>query len=139
MSLDDCRILQLTRIEDLRGSLTVVEGSVDIPFAISRAYWLYDVPGGAARAGHAHRTLRQLIVSMSGSCDITIDDGFHRRTHHLNRSYFGLYLHPMIWREIDNFSSNAVLLVLASEHYDEGDYFREYAAFVAAATGGPCP
>jgi WxcM-like, C-terminal len=139
VSLDECRIIQLSRIEDVRGSLTVVEGSSDVPFPINRAYWLYDVPGGAARGGHAHRSLRQLIVSLSGSCDVTIDDGHERRTHHLNRSYFGLYVHPMIWREIDNFSSNSVLLVLASAPYDESDYFRDYATFVEAVNGGPCP
>ena len=132
MSLDDCRIVQLSRIEDARGSLTVVEGVAGIPFAIERVYWLYDVPGGASRAGHGHKTLRQLIISMSGSCDVTLDDGYNKKTFHLNRSYFGLYVHPMIWREIDNFSSNAVLLVLASAHYDESDYFRDYQGFSKA-------
>lgn len=136
MSLEDCHIVDLSRIEDARGSLTVIEGAADVPFVIERVYWLYDVPGGASRAGHGHKTLRQLIVSMSGSCDIALDDGRERRTFHLNRSYFGLYVHPMTWREIDNFSSNAVLLVLASAHYDESDYFRDYATFKAAAT---CP
>lgn len=135
MSLDDCRIIELSRIENARGSLTVVEGGSDIPFSINRAYWLYDVPGGATRAGHAHKALRQLIVSMSGSCDITLDDGYGRITHHLNRSYLGLYVHPMIWRDIDNFSSNAVLLVLASAHYDESDYFREYQDFLDTVKG----
>lgn len=135
MSLDDCRIVQLSRIENARGSLTIVEGGSDIPFSINRAYWLYDVPGGATRAGHAHKALRQLIVSMSGSCDITLDDGYERRTHHLNRSYLGLYVHPMIWRDIDNFSSNSVLLVLASAHYDESDYFREYQEFIDTVKG----
>lgn len=135
MSIEDCRIVHLSRIEDARGSLTVIEGEADIPFSILRAYWLYDVPGGASRAGHAHKTLRQLIVSMSGSCDITLDDGYNTIKHHLNRSYFGLYVHPMTWREIDNFSSNSVLLVLASSHYDESDYYREYQDFRKAARG----
>jgi hypothetical protein len=139
MSLDDCRIMPLSRIEDARGNLTVIEGEVDIVFPIKRVYWLYDVPGGASRAGHAHRALRQLIISMSGSCDITLDDGHRKQTYHLNRSYFGLYIHPMTWREINNFSSNSVLLVLASEHYDEADYFRDYAAFTEAVRGMPCP
>lgn len=132
MSLADCRLLPLLRIEDARGNLTSVEAQRDVPFGIERAYWLYDVPGGASRAGHAHRNLQQLIVSMSGSCDITLDDGERKEKYHLNRSYFGLYVPPMIWREIDNFSSNAVLLVLASLHYDEGDYFRHYDQFIAA-------
>jgi WxcM-like, C-terminal len=135
MSVDDCHIVQLSRIEDARGSLTVIEGETDIPFAIRRTYWLYDVPGGASRAGHAHKTLRQLIVSMSGSCDIHLDDGRDKKTYHLNRSYIGLYVHPMTWREIDNFSSNSVLLVLASAHYDEADYFRDYGEFSRAARG----
>jgi hypothetical protein len=135
MSLGDCRIVQLRRIEDARGSLTAIEGEVDVPFPINRAYWLYDVPGGASRAGHGHKTLRQLIISMSGSCDITLDDGYDRRTYHLNRSYFGLYVDSMIWREIDNFSSNSVLLVLASLHYDESDYFRDYELFRKAVRG----
>jgi dTDP-4-dehydrorhamnose 3,5-epimerase-like enzyme len=132
MSLDDCRIISLPRIEDARGNLTVIEGEVDTAFPIERVYWLYDVPGGASRAGHAHRRLRQLIMSMSGSCDITLDDGNRKQTYHLNRSYYGLYICPMTWREINNFSSNSVLLVLASEHYDESDYFRSYDDFVAA-------
>jgi hypothetical protein len=136
MSLDDCRIVQLSRIEDARGSLTVIEGAADVPFAINRVYWLYDVPGGATRAGHGHKALRQMIISMSGSCDVTLDDGYSKKTFHLNRSYFGLYVDPMIWREIDNFSSNAVLLVLASAHYDEADYFRDYQDFRKAARVG---
>ena len=136
MSLDDCRIIELSRIEDARGALTVIEGESEIPFSIRRVYWLYDVPGGASRAGHAHKTLQQLIVSMSGSCDIKLDDGREKRTFHLNRSYFGLYVCPMTWREIDNFSSNSVLLVLASAHYDEGDYFRDYTQFTSAARDG---
>lgn len=136
MSIDDCRIVQLSRIEDARGSLTVIEGDDDVPFPINRIYWLYDVPGGASRAGHAHKKLQQLIVSMSGSCDIALDDGRNKRTFHLNRSYFGLYVCPMTWREIDNFSSNAVLLVLASAHYDEADYFREYQQFISAVKTG---
>jgi hypothetical protein len=133
MSLDDSRIIDLSRIEDARGSLTVIESNDTIPFAISRVYWLYDVPGGASRAGHAHKTLQQLITSVSGSCDITLDDAFGKRKYHMNRSYFGLYVSPMTWREIDNFSSNSVLLVLASAHYDEADYFRDYVKFFNAA------
>jgi hypothetical protein len=136
MSVGDCRILDLSRIEDVRGSLTVVEGGIDVPFSVERVYWLYDVPGGASRAGHGHKTLSQLIISMSGSCDVELDDGRERRKFHLNRSYFGLYVPPMIWREIDNFSSNAVLLVLASAHYNEADYFRDYSTFKAAVM---CP
>lgn len=133
MSLADCRIVELPRIEDARGSLTVIEGDADVPFAVQRVYWLYDVPGGANRAGHGHRTLRQMIISMSGSCDVTLDDGYNKKLFHLNRSYFGLYVDSMMWRDIGNFSSNAVLLVLASHHYDEADYFRDYQDFLTAA------
>lgn len=133
--MKDCGIVQLPRIEDSRGSLTVIEGEGHIPFAVERVYWLYDVPGGASRAGHAHKTLRQLIVAVSGSCDVTLDDGADKQTFHLNRSYFGLYVHPMMWREIDNFSSNSVLLVLASSHYDEADYYRNYEEFLTAVKG----
>ena len=135
MSLADCRIVNLSRIEDARGALTVIEGQADIPFDVNRVYWLYDVPGGATRAGHAHKTLRQLIVAVSGSCDVMLDDGRERQKFHLNRSFFGLYVHPMIWREIDNFSSNSVLLVLASLHYDESDYFRDFESFSKAVMG----
>ncbi len=135
MSIGDCRTFQLGRIEDARGSLTVIEGEDDVPFAIHRVYWLYDIPGGATRAGHAHKALQQLFMCVSGSCDIHLDDGTERRTQHLNRSYTALYVPPMIWREIDNFSSNSVLLVLASAHYDEADYYREYETFLEAATG----
>jgi WxcM-like, C-terminal len=132
MPLADCRIVELSRIEDARGCLTVIEGEADIAFAINRVYWLYDVPGGANRAGHAHKTLRQLIVAVSGSCDITLDDGRDKKTFHLNRAHIGLKICPMIWREIGNFSSNSVLLVLASSHFDESDYYREYDDFRAA-------
>jgi dTDP-4-dehydrorhamnose 3,5-epimerase-like enzyme len=134
MSLDDCRIIDLPKIPDARGNLTFVESGRHIPFDIRRVYYLYDVPGGAARAGHAHRRLQQVIVAMAGSFDIHLDDGTAQRTFHLNRSYFGLYIPPMIWREIDNFSSGAVCMALASDYYDESDYFREHPAFLAAVT-----
>jgi hypothetical protein len=133
MPLADCRIIDLPRVTDPRGNLTFIEGGRHVPFEIARVYYLYDVPGGAERGGHGHRRLQQLIVAMSGSFDVTIDDGREKRRHHLNRSYYGLYIAPMLWREIDNFSSGSVCLVLASELYDEGDYFRDYDAFLAAA------
>lgn len=133
MPLDDCRILQLPKIEERRGNLTFVEGTRHVPFDIRRVYYLYDVPGGAERGGHAHRNLHQFIVAMSGSFDVKLDDGRSRYTFHLNRSYYGLYICPMIWREIDNFSSGAVCLVLASEFFSEDDYLRDYDAFKALA------
>jgi hypothetical protein len=130
MSLDQCRLIDLPKIADVRGNLTFVEGSRHIPFEIRRVYYLYDVPGGAERGGHAHRNLHQLIVAMSGSFDIALDDGHNKRRIHLNRSYYGLYVCPMIWREMDNFSSGAVCLVLASNLYDQSDYYRDYELFL---------
>lgn len=132
MPLDDCRIIELPKISDPRGNLTFIEGERHVPFAIERVYYLYDVPGGGERGGHAHKGLHQLIVAMSGSFDIELDDGYAKRRYQLNRSYFGLYVCPMIWREIDNFSSGSVCMVLASNRYDEADYYRDYAEFLAA-------
>lgn len=120
---------------DARGALTFIEGVKHVPFEIKRVYYLYDVPGGASRAGHAHKTLEQVLIAMSGSFDVSLDDGFSKRKVHLNRSYFGLYIPSMIWREIDNFSSGAVCMALASAPYDEEDYFREYDTFKSAVEG----
>jgi hypothetical protein len=136
MSLEQCRFIDLPIVHDVRGNLTFVEGSRHIPFDIKRIYYLYDVPGGAHRGGHAHKDLHQIIIAMSGSFDIVLDDGARQRRFQLNRSYYGLYIPPMTWREMDNFSSGSVCLVLASEIYMEEDYFREYQAFKAAAQGG---
>ena len=132
MPLHDCNIIDLPKIDDPRGSLTFIEGERHIPFAIQRVYYLYDVPGGSERGGHAHKALKQLIVAMSGSFDVILDDGAIRRRVHLNRSYIGLYVCPMIWRELDNFSSGSVCMVLASNIYDESDYYRDYDEFVRA-------
>ena len=131
--IENCTILDLPRINDPRGNLTFVESNRHIPFAIQRVYYLYDVPGGSARGGHAHKALHQLIIAMSGSFDIHLDDGYAKKTVHINRSYYGLYVCPMIWREIDNFSSGAVCMVLASDYYDELDYYREYNEFIQDA------
>jgi dTDP-4-dehydrorhamnose 3,5-epimerase-like enzyme len=132
MSLSGCEIIELPKINDPRGNLTFVENQTHIPFNIKRVYYTYDVPGGAERGGHAHKELKQLIIAMSGSFDITLDDGFEKKKFHLNRSYFGLYVCSMIWREIDNFSSGSVCMVLASEFFDEADYYREYQDFLNA-------
>jgi len=137
MPLDDCRLLQLPKIEDRRGNLTFVEANHHVPFGIERVYYLYDVPGGAERGGHAHKGLHQFMVAMSGSFDVKIDDGSRKTTFHLNRSYYGLYLCPMIWREIDNFSSGAVCMVLASTRYAPEDYLRDYDEFVRLARERP--
>lgn len=135
MSIIDCQIINLPKITDHRGNLTFIEGGRHIPFDIKRVYYLYDVPGGASRAAHGHRNLRQLMVSMAGAFDVTLDDGYERKVFHLNRSYYGLYVPSMIWRDLDNFSSGSVCMVLASDVYDEGDYFRDYDTFLAAARG----
>lgn len=133
--IHNCTIINLPRIGDPRGNLTFVEAGRHIPFDIRRAYYLSDVPEGAERGGHAHKALRQLIIAMSGSFDIKLDDGYSKKTVQMNRSHYGLYVCPMIWREIDNFSSGAVCMVLASDYYDELDYYREYAQFINAVRG----
>ncbi|APZ95934.1 sugar 3,4-ketoisomerase [Fuerstiella marisgermanici] len=134
MPFEDCRLLRFPRIEDRRGNLSFIEGGKHIPFDIKRVYYLYDVPGGAERGGHAHKQLWQVIIAMSGSFDVMLDDGFGQQKFHLNRSYSGLVVGPMMWREIDNFSSGSVCLVLASRHYDEDDYYRDYNEFCKAVS-----
>src|SRR5947209_1236656 len=123
MNIEKCRIIELPRITDPRGNLTFIETGRHIPFDIRRVYYLYDVPGGGERGGHAHKELQQLIVAMSGSFEVVLDDGGRQERFHLNRSYYGLYVCPMIWRALDNFSSGSVCMVLASNLYDEADYF----------------
>jgi len=134
MPLDDCRIIELPKISDPRGNLTFIESGQHVPFPIERVYYLYDVPGGAERGAHAHRSLHQFVVAMSGSFDVILDDGMHNKRFHLSRSYYGLYVCPMMWRQLDNFSSNAVCMVLASRHYDEADYIRDHDDFRRLAT-----
>ena len=132
MNLTECRIIDLPKINDPRGNLTFIEGGRHVPFEIKRVYYLYDVPGGAERGGHAHRALHQLIIAMSGSFDVILKDGTQQQRFHLNRSYSGLLICPMIWREIDNFSSGSVCMVLASNFYAESDYYRNYDEFLKA-------
>jgi dTDP-4-dehydrorhamnose 3,5-epimerase-like enzyme len=132
MSLDSCKIIEFPKIQDPRGNLTFIEAKKHIPYDIRRVYYLYDVPGGAERGGHAHKELHQLIIAMSGSFDVVLDDGHAKKRVHLNRSYYGLYICPMIWRELDNFSSGSVCMVLASNYYNEDDYYRDYDEFVKA-------
>lgn len=127
--LAGCHLVAFPQVTDPRGNLSFVEGQVHVPFEIRRVYWLYDVPGGAERGGHAHRDLEQVMIAMSGSFDIVLDDGQITQRFHLNRSYAGLYIPSMVWREIDNFSSGSVCMVLASEHYDEADYIRDRKQF----------
>lgn len=135
-TITDCKIIELPKIEDRRGNLTFIEENQHIPFEIKRVYYLYDVPGGSERGGHAHKDLHQLIIAMSGSFDVILDDGSEKSRHHLNRSYFGLYVCPMIWRELDNFSSGSVCMVLASNLYDPEDYYRDYEDFLTVVRRG---
>lgn len=139
MDIEQCRLIELPKISDPRGNLTFVEAGRHAPFDIRRVYYLYDVPGGASRAAHGHKALHQLMIAMSGSFDVTLDDGRDKRKVHLNRSYYGLYIPPMIWRDLDNFSSGSVCMVLASEHFDEADYFRDYARFLEAVGASTAP
>lgn len=127
VSVNDCRIVELPKVMDPRGNLTFVEGDGrHVPFAIKRVFYLYDVPGGETRAGHANRGLDQLIIAASGSFDVVLHDGTEQKRFFLNRSYYGLYVPPMLWRELENFSSGSVCLVLASEYYDAADYYRDF-------------
>lgn len=125
-SLKDYRIIELPKIYDARGNLTFIENSRHIPFNIKRVFYLYDVPGGETRGGHAHLDLEQFIIAVSGSFDVILDDGFERKVFSLNRSYYGLYIPSMIWRELENFSSGSVCLVLTSDFYKEEDYILNY-------------
>lgn len=132
----DCTIIGLDKHHsDRKGNLSVVEDKEIIPFDVKRVYYLYDVPGGESRGGHAHRNLRQLIVAASGSFSVTLDDGSIKRTFVLNRPNIGLLVVPGIWRTLDDFSSGSVCLVLASEKYDESDYIRDYEDFVEYKSG----
>jgi hypothetical protein len=127
----------LPKIEDARGNLTFIESGEHVDFEIRRVYYLYDVPGGADRGGHAHRTLQQLIIAASGSFDVVLDDGYQQKHVHLNRANIGLLLTPMVWRELENFSSGSVCLVLASTHYDATDYMRDFDEYRAEARARP--
>jgi dTDP-4-dehydrorhamnose 3,5-epimerase-like enzyme len=129
MAPERCRLIELPRVTDRRGNLTFIEENRHIPFGIRRVYYLYDVPGGEARGGHAHKQLQQFIIAASGSFDVVVDDGSNRARYSLNRSYYGLYIPSLVWREIDNFSSGSVCLVLASDHFSESDYIRDHNAF----------
>ena len=132
MLLDKCEIIDLPMIHDARGNLSFIENGKHIPFDIKRIYYLYDVPGGAERGAHAHKDLHQLIIAISGSFDVVLDDGAAKKRFHLSRSYYGLYVCPMIWRVLDNFSSGSACLVLASNFYDDDDYYRDYEEFLSA-------
>lgn len=136
-AIDQCRILPLPRIPNSRGNLTFIEGDVHVPFPIERVYYLYDVPGGETRGGHAHRSIQQFIIAASGSFDVIIKDGQQSRTFSLNRSYYGLLVPNMLWRELVEFSSGSVCLVLASARYDEDDYIRDWDDYLDVVQGRP--
>ena len=136
MSVHDCHLVDLPRFADPRGNLSFVEGSGHIPFDIARVYYIWGIPDGAERGAHGHRKLEQFVIATSGRFDVAIDDGRDRRTFHLDRPDQGLYLSPMIWRDVINFSDGAVCLVLASLPFDEGDYYRNYSDFLADARAG---
>ena len=128
--VSDCSIIDLPQVHSIAGNITAVENHKNISFAVKRIYYLYDIPGGEARGAHAHKTLNQYIIAASGSFDITIDDGYNKRTFSLNHPNRALHLVPGIWRELSNFSSGAICLVLASQKYDENDYLRTYKSFI---------
>ena len=125
----DCSIVHFPKIQNRAGNITPIQNNIESPFAIKRVYYLYDVPGGESRGAHAHKELEQLIIAASGSFDVTIDDGKNKKTFSLNRPYFGLHLKPGMWRELSNFSSGSICLVLASLLYAESDYIRDYEDF----------
>lgn len=132
MGLDQCKLIELPKIADPRGNLSFIEGGRHVPFDIKRVYYLYDVPGGETRAGHALRNSEKFIIAASGSFDVVLDDGSDRKTIGLNRSWRGIYIPRMVWRELVNFSSAGVCLVLASNYYDESEYIRDYQEFLGA-------
>jgi dTDP-4-dehydrorhamnose 3,5-epimerase-like enzyme len=139
MALSDCRIIGFPKVNDPRGNLTFIEGGNHLDWDIRRVYYIYDVPGGAARGGHAHRENEELLVAMSGSFDVVLNDGFVQQRFHLNRSHYGLYVPAMTWRNLENFSSGSVCMVLASHRYDEADYFRELGDFLDEVGGQAAP
>lgn len=130
MSVDSAQLVSLPKIADPRGNLSFIEAGRPVPFAIKRSYWIYDVPGGETRGGHAYRSLQECIIALSGSFDVHLDDGERKRRVSLNRSYLGLVVPRLLWRRLDNFSTNAVCLILASDYYDAADYIRDYAEFL---------
>ncbi len=128
-SVNKCLIIQLPKIEDLRGNLSIIEEEMHVPFKIERTYWIYDVPGGQTRGGHAFKKQKEFIVALSGSFDVHVDDGNNKKVFSLNRSYYGLFIPAGIWRQMENFSTNSLAVILSSTAFDEDDYIRDYNAF----------
>jgi oxalate decarboxylase/phosphoglucose isomerase-like protein (cupin superfamily) len=133
MGHESARIIELPIVSNPKGNLTFIEGNRHIPFEIKRVYYLYDVPGGESRGGHAHKNIDQFLIAASGSFDVILDDGYGREKFFLNRPFCGLYIPKLFWRELENFSSGSVCLALASDFYDEADYYRDYEEFLIAA------
>ncbi len=133
--IDKVRLIDLPKIVDERGNLSFIEGENHIPFRIERTYMIYDVPGGEIRGGHAYKELSEFIIAVSGSFDVVLDDGQEKRTYSLNRSYYGLYVPKLIWRSLENFSTNSLCMILASHKYDESDYLRDYHDFINIVNG----
>jgi dTDP-4-dehydrorhamnose 3,5-epimerase-like enzyme len=136
VKIDQCRIINFPKNNEPRGNLSFIEGNNQVPFTINRIYYLYDVPSGATRGGHAHKTLFEVIIALSGSFDVVLDDGAKRKRFFLNRPHYGLLVPSGLWRELENFSSNSVALALASDFYDEKDYIRDYEVFKEKAANG---
>jgi hypothetical protein len=135
MEITECKLIDLPKIQDPRGNLSFIEGGKHIPFTVERTYWIYDVPGGQMRGGHAYTNLHECIIALSGSFDVVINNGKETKTISLNRSYYGLYVPPMIWRSLENFSTNSLCLILSSAPYSEDLYIRNYDDFLKQATG----
>ena len=138
MTVEDVRIIELPKFLDARGNLSFAEQNDHIPFEIKRTYWIYDVPGGEARGGHAFRENQEVVIALSGSFDVIVDDGIHKKTFTLNRSYYGLYVPAGLWREMNNFSTNSLALEFGSMHYTEEDYIREYDKYLQFRKSAKC-
>lgn len=136
MSIGEVKIIELPKFLDARGNLSFAQNNTHIPFEIKRTYWLYDVPGGESRGGHAYRETEEFVIALSGSFDVIVDDGKEKKTFHLNRSYYGLYIPKGMWREMDNFSTNSLALEFASTKYDPADYIRDYDEFLKQKEDG---
>ena len=134
--MEEPKIIELPKFLDARGNLSFAQNDTHIPFEIKRTYWLYDVPGGESRGGHAYRETEEFVIALSGSFDVIVDDGKEKKTFHLNRSYYGLYIPKGMWREMDNFSTNSLALEFASTQYDPADYIRDYDEFLKLKEDG---
>ena len=139
MSLDDIRLIEFPKISDRRGNLTFIEGQSQVPFDIRRVFYIYDIPSGENRGAHAHKTLEQVVICLSGGLEVQLDDGYRTRTVRLSRPWVGLYIPPLIWASEGNFDSGTVYVVLASDHYDEADYYRDYEDFKKVIGPPPQP